>query len=231
MIKAACALRTRAPLCAATLFVAAADASRVVRAAVTLLPQHLTSHLSPRKSRRRLFDSALIHSLTDDAAIVMDTRIYLTTWSKSCAHSSTVRRAHSDHRTNTYHRVPLQVEHPSIYNAAVWSYGNAGKQNYFIMIRSLYCKKTARNFFPIILSHNLGTSPKQNHKKYLGGSRVLIQRYDFLKFNMGLMGILTLWLFKQNRLEIFWCKFQGLVLNYPEQNGIKILGGHVAIKN
>jgi len=80
----------------------AADASRVV----TLLPQHLTSHLSPRKSRRRLFDSALIHySLTDDAAIVMDTRIYLTTWSKSCAHSSTVRRAHSPSTAPIYNTI------------------------------------------------------------------------------------------------------------------------------
>jgi hypothetical protein len=85
------------------------------------------------------FDSALIDSLTDDAAIVMDTRIYLTTWSKSCAHSSTVRSTHSAASAPIYHRVPLQVEHPSIYNAAVWSYGNAGQTklfHFFLKIRS-----------------------------------------------------------------------------------------------
>jgi hypothetical protein len=37
-----------------------------------------------------------------------------------------------------------------------------------IMLRSLYCKKTARNISPIILSHNLGTSLTQNHKNNLG---------------------------------------------------------------
>jgi hypothetical protein len=51
-------------------------------------------------------------------------------------------------------------------------------------LRSLYCKKTGRNFSPIILSHNLGTFLRQNHKKNWG-SPALIQRYDFLKFNMG----------------------------------------------
>ena len=63
-------------------------------------------------------------------------------------------------------------------------------QNEFISnitLRSLYCKKTARNFSLIILSHNLGTSLRQNHKK-IWGSPALIQRYDFLKFNMGSYG-------------------------------------------
>jgi hypothetical protein len=36
------------------------------------------------------------------------------------------------------------------------------------LLRSLYCKKTARNFSPMILSHNLSTSLRQNHQKNLG---------------------------------------------------------------
>jgi hypothetical protein len=56
-----------------------------------------------------------------------------------------------------------------------------------VMLRSLYCKKTAGNFSPIILSRNLGTSLRQNHKKNWW-SPALIWRYDFLKFNMGSYG-------------------------------------------
>jgi len=81
-----------------------------------------------------------------------------------------------------------------------------------ITLRSLYCKKMARNFSLIILSHNLGTSLRQNHKKNVGVTGINPKIWFFWSLTWGLMGISTSWLFKKKRLEIFWWKFQGLLL-------------------
>jgi hypothetical protein len=55
-------------------------------------------------------------------------------------------------------------------------------------VKESVLQKNGSKFFSlIILSHNLGTSLRQNHKK-ICGSQALFQRYDFLKFSMGSYG-------------------------------------------
>jgi len=56
-------------------------------------------------------------------------------------------------------------------------------------------QKTARNFSPIILSLNLGTSPRQNKK--FEGHHDLSGDMIFLNLTWDLMGIFSLWLLKK----------------------------------
>jgi len=79
------------------------------------------------------------------------------------------------------------------------------------LIKQSFLKKTAWNFAPIILSHNIGTSLGQNHKK-IWGSWWLIRRKICWNITWGLYwDFYVMWQFKKISLK-FWWKFQGLVL-------------------
>jgi hypothetical protein len=69
-------------------------------------------------------------------------------------------------------------------------------------IKESVLQKSARNFSSIILSHNLGTSLRQNNKK-IGGHGDYCEDMIFRNLTWGLTGISTLRLFKKNRLKIF----------------------------
>jgi hypothetical protein len=91
-----------------------------------------------------------------------------------------------------------------------------------LLFYGVYCKETARNFHPIILPHNLGTSLRLNHKIKLGVMGI-DEEFQFFKFNMGSYGDFYLKKLARN----FWMKISRIG-PLTAHNKIKNLGviGH-----
>jgi Astacin (Peptidase family M12A) len=73
-------------------------------------------------------------------------------------------------------------------------------------IKESVLQKNRSKFSPHnLITHSIGTSLIQDHKKNRGspGSPCLIRKYNFFCFAQGLKGIFRLWLFKKYWHEIF----------------------------